>query len=106
MWYRYCKGFVGEFVAPKIEHTAIMYGAEEVSKYGSNIIFTQGKTDPWRWVGINENKYENPNIAVEVIGCNDCGHCRELYTPVDTDPKEVKDAREKIKSIFKFWLKK
>jgi len=25
--------------------------------------------------------------------CNDCGHCTELYTPTESDPKELKQTR-------------
>ena len=104
-WHKYCREFIGSAVSPKIEHTSIMYGAEDIVKYGSNIIFTQGKDDPWRWVGINENTAENPKVDVLVVNCNDCGHCIELYTPTNSDQKEVNQTREIIKKRFKTWLK-
>jgi len=39
-WYTYCREIFGEVISPKLNHTEAMYGAESISKFGSNIFFT------------------------------------------------------------------
>lgn len=35
--------------------------------------------------------------------CVDCGHCAELYTPKDSDPKELKATRQFVLDKIDEW---
>lgn len=61
----------------------------------TNIFFTNGVEDPWKWAGVTKV----PNVQgmeAQVVDCDDCAHCVELYTPKDTDSPALKQARNKI----------
>lgn len=44
----------------------------------TNVIFTNGSEDPWKWASLTTS--QNGNIAI-VSDCNDCGHGVELGYP-------------------------
>mmetsp|Transcript_76060 Transcript_76060/g.105131 ORF Transcript_76060/g.105131 Transcript_76060/m.105131 type:complete len:221 (-) Transcript_76060:56-718(-) len=62
---------------------------------GTNMFLTNGNEDPWKWVTQRETRPELNQIAREAM-CDDCGHCGELYTPTENDPKELKAIRLEI----------
>ncbi len=103
-WLEYCRHVFGRPLVPATDHCAAMYGGDTVARLGSRIFFTQGKDDPWRWVGINQLVNAGPDNELAVMNCDDCGHCRELYTPQESDPKEVKEARTGIVAAFRKWI--
>lgn len=37
--------------------------------------------------------------------CDDCGHCAELYTPKESDPKSLKLVRKNVYWQVSKWLK-
>jgi hypothetical protein len=39
-----------------------------------------------------------------LIDCDDCGHCIDVGTPVETDPIQVIEAREGIYEQIVIWL--
>jgi len=51
---------------------------------GSNIYFTNGVEDGWKWAGI-QTLPEKSKMKAEVIDCDDCAHCVELYDEKTTD---------------------
>ncbi len=103
-WSRFCKGGFGTLMMPRVNHTAAMFGADLIAERASNIFFTQSRNDPWRWTGINSPVPNNDKIEVGVMDCEDCGHCRELYTPKEDDPAEVKEMRQRIVKVMEKWL--
>lgn len=57
----------------------------------SNIVFTNGGEDPWKWASITKNI---PPMKAFVAECVTCGHCCDLSTPDDErDPIELKYVR-------------
>jgi hypothetical protein len=46
--------------------------------------------DPWRWAGLQESRGD---IIARVYHCPNCGHCKDLRTPQDNDPAELKFVR-------------
>jgi len=104
-WLRYCKGGLGELIIPKVNHTDAMFGGELIANTAQHIFFTNARNDPWKWSGIIDTNQKNEKIEVGVMDCPDCGHCRELYTPKDDDPIEVKNMRQRIIKAIEKWLK-
>lgn len=100
-WGRFCKNVFGLAIFPDTYHYNLRYGAKNLA--ASKIIFTNGSEDPWKHASITETK--NPNlIAIEIV-CDDCAHCVDLHADSKSDPKALTDARNKIRAIFKDWIK-
>ena len=62
---------------------------------GSNTFFTNGDEDPWKWATQRKDR-PHLNQVARTADCDNCGHCGELYTPKDSDPKELQDIRDQI----------
>ena len=53
---------------------------------------------------MNSETEKNKEINVIMIQCDNCVHCIDLESSQRDDPKELKEARDKIRDIFKIWL--
>mmetsp|Transcript_12866 Transcript_12866/g.21762 ORF Transcript_12866/g.21762 Transcript_12866/m.21762 type:complete len:205 (-) Transcript_12866:111-725(-) len=88
-WNDYCHDIFG--VNLKINRTLGEFSFHHTA--GSQTIFTNGGEDPWQWA--TELKPESKlNQTGFLSDCADCGHCGDLYTPSDSDPKELVETRE------------
>ena len=67
----------------------------------SNIIFTNGKLDPWRAGGISTKDFKRGIYSIEILKG---AHHTDLLAPDEKDPISVMMARETIKEIVKNWL--
>lgn len=77
---------------PDIAHTLAEYGnGNEIDM--SNIFFTNGSQDPWKWVTQLKNRPEINQVS-KVSDCNGCAHCADLYTPAESDPESLKETRQ------------
>lgn len=61
----------------------------------TNVFFTNGKEDPWKWVTQLQNRPDINQMSV-MSECDGCGHCCELYTPEASDPTELKNTRQQV----------
>jgi len=73
---------------PKTEHWNMRYGGKTPAV--SNVIYTNGEEDPWKWASILTTK--NPDITPIEIKCDDCAHCVDLHADSDADPQALIDA--------------
>lgn len=87
---RVFKGWKGEAHAWQ---TAVDLGGFNIK--GTNTFFTNGNEDPWKWATQREDHPALNQVSREA-NCDDCGHCAELYTPSESDPKELQDIRAEI----------
>ena len=78
---------------PHASQTTIDQGGFNTA--GTNIFFANGGEDPWQWATQRSNRPSLNQVSM-ISDCNDCGHCAELYTPADTDPKELNDTRKAV----------
>lgn len=94
-WYQMCARSFGEGMPakPKAEETTIDQGGWDIGV--TNVFFTNGAEDPWRWATQQES---NPtlNQVARISDCDNCGHCVELYTPADDDPEELVQTRKMV----------
>jgi len=67
----------------------------------TNIFFTNGVEDPWKWAG-EMSVPKGSGMDAQIVDCENCAHCVELYTPKDSDAQTLKDARKRIEN----WLDK
>lgn len=63
---------------------------------GTNIFFTNGGEDPWRWVGVKEGT-DSLNQVSRVLECENCGHCVDLYNEKEEDSDILKEVRQEIR---------
>lgn len=104
-WLTYCADAFGEgFKDPQIDRTNNYYGGLEIQ--GENIFFANAGEDPWQWAGMRSiyDPVTQANMRAVLMDCNDCGHCRDISTPVPSDPIEVTQAREAIFLQLTEWL--
>ena len=94
-WTAMCARSFGEGMPkmPKADQTTIDQGGWDIGV--TNVFFANGVEDPWRWATQMESNPELNQVAV-VSDCDNCGHCVELYTPSDDDPKELVETRQQI----------
>lgn len=81
-------------VYPDVSYTMQQYGGGD-SINATNIFFTNGHEDPWKWVTQLEPRPEINQQSV-VSECDGCGHCGELYTPKASDPQNLKNTRQQV----------
>ncbi len=43
-------------------------------------------------------------IEVQIIDCNDCGHCVDLHAAKSSDPQILKDTRNRITDAVGKWF--
>jgi len=69
---------------PATESWNMRYGGKTPSV--SNVIFTNGEEDPWKWASILPGQTTNKDILPIEIKCADCGHCIDLHADLPDDP--------------------
>ena len=96
-WTTMCQRSFGDGMVamPKATETTIDQGGLDIAE--SNIFFSSGVEDPWRWIGRMESN-DSLNQVVRVSDCDDCAHCVDLYNPRAEDPAELKETRKMIES--------
>ena len=70
-----------------------------VDLWGTNIYFTNGVEDGWKWAGI-QTLPQSSTMKAEVIDCENCAHCVELYDEKSSDAQTLKDAWIWIRKFF------
>lgn len=90
---------------PDTLDTNTYFGGLDITKPGvtSNIFFTNGVEDPWKWASVLESETPTVNPAV-VIDCNDCGHCQDLHTPDPSDDPALQAARQQVSAAVASWF--
>ena len=92
-----CTEVFGNGIWPNVNHTNLLLGETHLAR--TNIFFTNGVEDPWKWAGAMSVP-EGSGMEAQIVDCDDCAHCVELYTPKDTDAPTLKAARLRIEN----WL--
>lgn len=88
-----CHKAFGDNIWPNVNHTNLLLGETHLAR--TNIFFTNGVEDPWKWAGAMAVP-EHSGMEAQVVDCDDCAHCVELYTPKDSDAPTLKAARQRI----------
>ena len=100
-WEAYCERIFDGLdmsVLPAVSQTAGRYGGYNIA--GTNILFTNGSEDPWRWA---TQRKDRPwlNQVTHTTECTNCAHCVDLYTPKPSDPAELEKTRQFIERWFR-----
>ncbi|CAF2126984.1 unnamed protein product [Rotaria magnacalcarata] len=81
-----------------IDFTNAFYGAEGFS--GSRVLFVNGAIDPWHALSFTKDPPNN-NTAIFL---SSTAHCADMYPDAETDPQELKQARQTISDTIGQWL--
>jgi hypothetical protein len=80
-----------EYVVNASKLRELEYGG--LNYKGGNVLFTQGKIDPWYAGGFTAQEQSPQN---RIIIMQNTSHCAEIYKPRENDPKELRDTRKQI----------
>jgi len=98
---KFCEETYG--LTPKYDWALDYWGGRDIAKdfaSSSNIIFSNGKLDPWSVGGLNKNQTEN-NVVLTI---KDSPHHLDLRLPHQGDPPAVTTARATEKMYIKKWV--
>lgn len=85
---------------PNINWTNTNYGGKDIS--ATNIIFVNGKIDPWHTLSVTIANPATPGI--DVVLMESTAHCANMYPPSPMDPPELTAARITIEQSIQRWL--
>ncbi|KAF5822720.1 putative lysosomal Pro-Xaa carboxypeptidase [Helianthus annuus] len=93
-------------VMPRPHWATTYYGGQDIrmilSKFGSNIIFSNGLRDPYSSGGVLEDISEN----ILAVKTTNGSHCLDILKSVETDPEWlVKQRKDEVKIISR-WFRK
>lgn len=91
--------FNNDSLSRGVDRTNTIYGA--LSPETTNVIYVHGSIDPWHALGLTKTT----NSQMPTIYINGTAHCANMYEPKDSDPKELKMAREIIVTFLTEILK-
>jgi len=103
-WRKACKKVFEIDLFPNDKYINSMMGDLRPVPQMSKAIFVNGGDDPWQWAGFRDESKSNENLIVQLIKCDDCGHCLDLNAPDNSDAKELTEIREKIMNAIIKWL--
>jgi len=66
------------------------------------VFYSDFSDDPWQRASINYPV--SSSQPYELAMCNDCGHCKDLHTPVESDPEPIKEIRKDFEGYLWKWL--
>ena len=71
----------------------------------SHIYFTNGTDDPWSTLSLSKTNGNANNENFTYTSILNAAHCEDLHTPLETDSKALKTARNQMESLLNLWLK-
>ncbi|EDW69202.1 putative serine protease K12H4.7 [Drosophila virilis] len=80
----------GKFLEQAVAQTNKYYGALKPAT--TQVLYVHGSIDPWHALGL----YVSPNANTPTIYIEGTAHCANMYEPVNSDPPQLKAARNKI----------
>ncbi|XP_071719796.1 uncharacterized protein [Rutidosis leptorrhynchoides] len=97
-----CKQMFG--VSPRPHWITSYYGGHDIklalSKFGSNIIFSNGLRDPYSSAGV----LEDISDSILAIKTTNGSHCLDILSSKETDPDWLVKQRKEETKIIKRWL--
>ncbi|XP_030372070.1 putative serine protease F56F10.1 [Scaptodrosophila lebanonensis] len=86
----YSEHMDSKYLEQVVAQTNKYYGALKPDT--TNVLYVHGSIDPWHALGLTASKNpKTPTIYIEGTA-----HCANMYEPVQTDPKQLVAARNKI----------
>jgi len=95
-----CAAMFGRPMFPTINELNAKFGGEY--PIASNVFYSDFSDDPWLRASVTYSV--SSSQPFEMAMCDDCGHCKDLHTPLDSDPQQVKDLRANFETYLWEWL--
>jgi len=76
------------------------YGGD--SPLAHNVFYTDFSDDPWQRASVTYPV--SSDQPYKLATCDDCGHCKDLHTPSESDPQPIKDTRAEFEGYLASWL--
>ena len=97
---QWCADIYGPEFTPAVIENSIQYTNTDFGGFGyqgTNVIFVNGKIDPWHIISIFE---ENPNPGISLIYSEEFAHCAEMRATRPSDTQQMLDVRARIVSFI------
>jgi len=92
--------FTHERMAAEMAATNAEYGG--FTPDVRDVVFVHGSIDPWHAMGVLEDLSE----AAPAIFIPGTSHCADMYDDKETDPPELREAREQVAELVAQWVNK
>jgi hypothetical protein len=70
--------------------------------HAQRTFYSDFSDDPWQRASVNYPVSSDQPYGLAM--CTDCGHCKDLHTPEESDPQPIKDLREDFEGYLWEWL--
>jgi hypothetical protein len=97
---RQCAYIFGEKMFPTSPAINREYGAD--SPLAHKVFYTDFSDDPWQRASVTYPV--STDQPYKLATCDDCGHCLDLHTPLESDPQPIKDTRAEFEGYLAQWL--
>lgn len=95
-----CEAVFGHKMWPSSEEINKRYGADEPN--ARNVFYSDFSDDPWQRASVDYSV--STTQPYHLATCTDCGHCKDLHTPEESDPAPIKESRAEFEKYLKEWL--
>jgi hypothetical protein len=97
---QWCADIYGPEFSPAVIENSIQNTNTDFGGYsyqGTNVMFVNGKIDPWHIISIFEEK---PNPETNIIYSEEFAHCAEMRATRPSDTQQMLDVRARIVSFI------
>jgi len=95
-----CKAVFGVDMWPSSKAINAAYGADE--PLANHVFYSDFSDDPWQRASVDYSVSETQPYFLSM--CTDCGHCKDLHAPSESDPEPVKQSRTEFEKHFAQWM--
>jgi hypothetical protein len=95
-----CAQMFGGPIFPSSAQWNQKYGADFPAAH--NVFYSDFSDDPWQRASV----WFSPSEAqpYHLAMCDDCGHCKDLHAPSESDPAPVAESRQQFENYMARWI--
>lgn len=97
---RQCAAIFGKPMFPRSVEFNQVFGGD--SPTANKVFYSDFSDDPWQRASVNYPVSSSQPYGLAM--CTNCGHCKDLHTPVESDPQPIKDIRADFETYLWEWL--
>jgi hypothetical protein len=95
-----CAKIFGEPMWPSSVEMNKKFGGGEPTAH--KVFYSDFSDDPWQRASVDYPV--SSDQPYELAMCTDCGHCKDLHTPQESDPEPIKQIRSDFETYLYEWL--
>jgi hypothetical protein len=90
-----------EWLVERVKDTRLAFGAKKIGLSGSNVVFVNGRNDPWSALGLIHKK--EASCENEIVYIEGASHCNDMVPAFKRDSVALKAARDlTFQAILKY----